>query len=119
MLKYLFPLFFIFNSCDDSSSAKPPIPQIEIEKSQFRDTSTSENEVVESAFTHLITFEEGTGYGYQIFENDHLLINQAHIPAVAGVKGFSTEEKAEITALYILKQVQEGNFPPTITKDKL
>ena len=121
MIKYLIPLLFILNSCGDSSSLKTTITK---EKIILKEDTPSEVEIskiepTESAFTHLVTFEEGTGYGYQIFENDHLLINQAHIPAIQGVNGFSSEEKAETTALYILKQIKEGNFPPTITKEKL
>jgi hypothetical protein len=48
-----------------------------------------------------------------------MLINQKHIPSIPGVKGFETKEKATIAAEYILKQVEKGNFPPTVNREIL
>lgn len=60
-------------------------------------------------------FEHDKGWGYQLFEGQQLLIHQEHIPSVPGVKGFSSKEKAEIAANFILKEVEKGVFPPTVT----
>lgn len=60
-------------------------------------------------------FEHDNGWGYQLFEEKQLLIHQEHIPSIPGVKGFSSREKAEIAANFILKEVEKGVFPPTVT----
>ncbi len=70
-------------------------------------------------FSSKILFKEGKGWGYQIFKGATLLINQEHIPAVQGLQYFSTKEKAEITAKYILTEVEKGNFPPTVDQNIL
>lgn len=123
MIKYIFPLFFLLGACN-TDSTKEPHTDVDY---RMEDSNTSDNISLErdnsisseKMFSHLITYDEVTGYGYQILENDSLLINQVHIPAVQGINGFSTKEKAERAALYVLEQVKNGIFPPTFTKDKL
>jgi Domain of unknown function (DUF4907) len=61
----------------------------------------------------------GLGWGYQIFENDVLFINQPHIPAIQGNKGFSTKEKAEITAIFAVHKMEQGFVPPTLSPEEL
>ena len=55
------------------------------------------------------------GWGYQIFEDSTMQINQMHIPSVPGINGFETKEKAGIAASYILGQIEKGIFPPTVS----
>ena len=123
MIKYIFPLFFLLGACNtDSTKESHTDVDYRMEDSNPSDNISLERDnsiSTEKMFSHLITYDEVTGYGYQILENDSLLINQAHIPAVQGINGFSTKEKAERTAFYILDQVKSGNFPPTITEEKL
>jgi len=65
------------------------------------------------------TFEPENGWGYQILNNGELYINQPHIPAVAGNKGFDSENKATITADYIIYKMNNGLFPPTVSPEEL
>lgn len=71
------------------------------------------------AKSYKVIFTEEVGWGYQIFDGNKLMINQKHIPAVQGLKGFETKEKAEKTAQFVLDQVEAGIFPPTITTEIL
>jgi hypothetical protein len=59
------------------------------------------------------------GWGYKIFENGTLFINQPHIPAIPGNKGFSSKEKAEITAEFAILKMEQGFVPPTISPEEL
>lgn len=61
----------------------------------------------------------GLGWGYKIFDNGALFINQPHIPAIQGNKGFSTKEKAEITASFAIIKMEQGFVPPTISPEEL
>lgn len=117
MTKYLTPLlFFVLVACNQDTAN---VASDELDSPVEESNITKNDAVQEKTFSYVITFVEATGYGYQILEDDHLLINQTHIPAVPGIKGFLTKEKAETTAIYILDQVENGTFPPTITKEKL
>ena len=68
------------------------------------------------SYSYRVLFEENKGWGYQIFNGSTLLINQMHIPSIQGIKGFETQQKAKKTAEFILKEIENGVFPPTITK---
>lgn len=59
------------------------------------------------------------GWGYQILNNGDLYINQPHIPAVSGNKGFDSEAKATTTADFILYKLNNGLFPPTVSQEEL
>ena len=69
--------------------------------------------------SYKVIFTDEIGWGYQIFDGNKMMINQKHIPAIQGLQGFETKEQAEITAKYILDQIDSGNFPPTISTDIL
>ena len=59
------------------------------------------------------------GWGYQILNNGDLYINQPHIPAVAGNKGFDSKDNAIKTAEYIVFKLENDMFPPTISPQEL
>ena len=61
----------------------------------------------------------GLGWGYKIYEYGNLFINQPHIPAVQGNKGFSTEEHASITAEFAISKMNKGIVPPTLSTNEL
>lgn len=98
-------------SCSQSDS---------IEKVESKESKTSEiKKPVVHSYSYKVLFEENKGWGYQIFNGSTLLINQMHIPSIQGIKGFETQQKAETTAEFILKEIENGVFPPTITKEIL
>lgn len=88
----------------------------EINEVQKKDTKAASTEPVYSIFT-LET--EGVGWGYQILKDGKLMINQDHIPAIQGNKGFSSKEDAEKTANFMLEKIKKGIFPPTISIEEL
>jgi hypothetical protein len=93
-------------------------PEIESDDSNVPDkeSKTNSTEPVYSIFT---TETEGLGWGYQILKDGKLMINQDHIPAVQGNKGFSSKEAAEKTANFMLEKIKKGIFPPTISIEEL
>lgn len=58
-------------------------------------------------------------YGYTVFIDGQLYIEQKSIPAVEGHAGFRTKEDAEKTAQLVIKKIREGEMPPTISLDDL
>ena len=92
----------------------------EINTNQSSETVKSEsNDQDDAGTSYKVIFKENTGWGYQIFDGSKMLINQEHIPAVQGTKGFETKEHAEIAAKFILNKIDNGIFPPTISPQEL
>lgn len=73
----------------------------------------------ENNYTSETFFTEGQGWGYSILLNGDQYINQPHIPAVSGVKGFESEDKAKTTADFAIYKMKNGIVPPTISRDEL
>ena len=48
--------------------------------------------------SYRIIAAENTGWGYDIFQNNRLLIHQPSRPALPGNTGFSTKKQAEVVA---------------------
>ncbi|MBL0050090.1 MAG: DUF4907 domain-containing protein [Bacteroidetes bacterium] len=59
------------------------------------------------------------GYGYRIFINDSLRVEQPNIPAAPGNNGFATEADAFKTASLVKEKIELGIMPPTITLTEL
>lgn len=72
-----------------------------------------------SEWSYKVTFLSENNWGYQIFQQGKMIINQTSIPSVQGIQGFDSEEKAERTAKFILNKVENGTFPPTVNKEDL
>jgi len=70
-------------------------------------------------YTSEIFFKEGTGWGYRILMNSQPYINQPHIPAIPGNKGFSDNLKAQKTADFAIQKINNGIMPPTISEYEL
>lgn len=70
-------------------------------------------------FTILISRSGGKGFGYYIFADGRLLIDQQHIPAVSGRQYFVSEEEARRTAEMVIKKMRQGEMPPTINVEEL
>ena len=80
---------------------------------------TAAKETVTDVYSVKTQFTPEHGWGYQILNNGDLYINQPHIPAVAGNKGFDSEAKAATTGDFILYKLNNGLFPPTISQEEL
>lgn len=118
----LFIAFFGFiclTSCSSESNQnlETAVPNTILAEDSSGLASSDEGE------NHLYTFETsenpGLGWGYQIFDNGTLFINQPHIPAIQGNKGFTTKEKAEMTAQFAILKMEQGFVPPTISPEEL
>lgn len=76
-------------------------------------------ESTEAAYSFKAMHKENLGWGYQIFKGSKIMINQEHIPAVNGLFGFDSREKAELAAKYVMSQMGNGNDQPTVTAEEL
>ena len=117
-MRFLFVFSLFIFACNNNSEQSENITSEN--KNEYIDTNSHQQEMPPMTSDYSFTTINGeNGWGYKIFKGRDLLINQMHIPAVQGIKGFHSEKKASIVASYIITQIKNGNFPPTISKKEL
>lgn len=62
---------------------------------------------------------EDSLFGYRIFENSQILIEQKNIPALQGNIGFSDSSAAAGTAKLVVSKLKKGMFPPTLSAEEI
>ena len=61
----------------------------------------------------------GNTYGYRIFLNGRLYIDQPHRPALAGTQGFASEADARRVARLVMFKIRNGEIPPGVSVEEL
>ncbi len=70
-------------------------------------------------YSSKVYYLQNVGWCYQVFRGTKMILNQKHMPAVQGIKGFETKEKAEIAVNFIMERVIAGNERPSVTPEEL
>jgi hypothetical protein len=58
-------------------------------------------------------------FGYDIFLYGKPLVHQPHVPELLGNEGFTTKERAQKVAEFVVKKIRKNEMPPTVTIDDL
>ncbi len=66
----------------------------------------------------LVVRENSTGWSYEIYENDSILIKQEIIPGVSGMQSFETKNDAKKIGKLVLMKLKNQE-QPTITLKEL
>ena len=64
-------------------------------------------------------FVEGDRFGYYVFVDGKLMIEQKTIPGLAGNKGFASETDAKKVTELVIQKMKEGEMPPTVSNEDL
>lgn len=123
-------LSFIFLACGCSDNSQESSPERDESVQSGQDTLneniTESSEVYgitqedsQHSFSARIIFTDTLGWGYQIFDGPKMMINQIHIPAIQGNKGFKSRQSAQITANFVLYKLSNNIFPPTVNSKEL
>jgi hypothetical protein len=70
-------------------------------------------------FSYIVFLNHDKTWGYNIFLDHTLMIHQATIPGVQGMKGFVSEKDAGTVASLVLKKLQQNVTPPSISQEEL
>jgi hypothetical protein len=73
----------------------------------------------ESAYRIEIIAGEENSFGYDIKKDGKLLIHQPHIPGIAGVRGFDTEQQARAAAQLMISKMEKNVMPPTVSEHEI
>ena len=58
-------------------------------------------------------------FGYDVLLYGRPLVHQPNIPGLPGNEGFTTREKAQKVAEFVVKKIRRNEMPPTVTIDDL
>lgn len=81
--------------------------------------SSNKATATESKAVEYIVVETENGYGYKIFLDGKLYINQPNIPGLPGTAGFDDEASARRIAELAVSKIKQGIMLPTISLEEL
>jgi hypothetical protein len=58
-------------------------------------------------------------FGYDILLYGRPLVHQPNIPGLPRNEGFTTKERAQVVAEFIVKKIRNNEMPPTVTIEEL
>ena len=86
-------------------------------------TDTNTNKLLKISHSISLTYKvidaDSSTFGYEIYSNGKLMIDQNSIPAMPGNTGFKTKAKAEKVAKLVINKIKVGEIPPTVQIEEL
>jgi hypothetical protein len=58
-------------------------------------------------------------FGYDLLLYGRPLVHQPNVPGLPGNEGFTTKEKAQAVAEFVVKKIRNNEVPPTVTIEDL
>jgi hypothetical protein len=107
---YLFTLLSLFACTNETNTT-------DVHESEHETTNAVKK--INPEYTVLTVQNSTSDWGYQLLKDGQLMIDQKHIPAIQGNRGFTTKEDAEKVANFILEKIKKGEFPPTVSVEEL
>ena len=110
-MRILILTVFIISLCSCEPTAK-----------RFNNSKLSNHQdtIIKNEVYSFETYEvRDENWGYKIFKQSQLIINQPHIPSIQGNKGFNNQQEAEIAAQFIIEKLKKKIFPPTFSTKEL
>ena len=118
-IAHLVIVALLFGACSEDSDKVVDMRDAQSIKEENTEVSESSQTLKNSEWTYKVVLVSEGNWGYQLFQNETMVINQTSIPAVQGTLGFETKEKADKTARFVLEKIKRGEIPPTISQEEL
>jgi len=110
-LAVLFMLFISIVHPGSSISADGSVDKKEVKQPK--------NPYANAEITTKIIPSANNTFGYDILLYGRPLVHQPHIPGLPGNEGFSTKERAQTVAEFVVKKIRKNEMPPTVTIEDL
>ena len=124
-MKKNFLFFIFFTVCNisliaqTSNKSKKKSTQKNVQNKQEAPAFPSSESFKNAILTYKIISSPNSTWGYDIFKDGSMCIHQNSIPGVAGINGFTTKNKAEKVAQLVVKKIQNGEMPPTVSQEEM
>ena len=124
---FLYIFIIIFCSCKPSSGSQPSaagsaseeiIPDSTIQR-LLKQKEDLAKKMSTAQITYFVIQVPENKFGYTIFIDGQMYIEQKSIPAINGNAGFNTKEEAEKIAKLVIEKIKQGDIPPTISIEEL
>lgn len=93
--------------------------QNKTEVSSQESSAQNSKNTITGKLTYSIFTVSNAQFGYDILQNNKLLIHQPQIPGISGNAGFSSREDAAKVAVLVIDKIKNGIFPPTVAPEEL
>ena len=103
---FLFPLFILVSLPGISISADEAVKQ-------------QNNPYANAEITIKIIASANNTFGYDILIYGRPLVHQPNIPGLPGNEGFTTKERAQTVAEFVVQKIRNNEMPPTVTMEDL
>jgi hypothetical protein len=84
-----------------------------------QEVKQQENPYAKAEITTKIIPSANNTFGYDILLYGRPLVHQPNIPGLPGNEGFTTQEKAQTVADFVVKKIRNNEMPPTVNMDDL
>jgi len=116
IITILFAVLFIFTIY--------PCPSISADKTAGKEevkkeTKQQKNPYANAQISIKIIPAAKKTFGYDILLYGRPLVHQPNIPGLPGNEGFTTKERAQKVAEFVVKKIRNNEMPPTVTIDDL
>ncbi len=124
MRLFIIVLFILVAAGSRAQNSRKHIPAAhQTKKPTAKDLATIKaaniKKAVKTQFQYFITTADSATYGYSIYADGNLYIEQKNIPAIGGTKGFEDTATAGKCAQLVIQKIKQGEMPPSITTDDL
>lgn len=104
----------------NTDANSPPTPPTDsIQQAMAAQSEATAKAMANAQITYFVIHAPDNKFGYTIFIDGQLYIEQQNIPAIEGKAGFDSKEDAEKIAQLVINKIRKGELPPTITKEEL
>ena len=100
-------------ACQTGTSLSKDTPPVAPEEKQ------QENPYAKAEITTKIIPSANNTFGYDILLYGKPLVHQPSIPGLPGNEGFTTEERAQTVADFVVKKIRNNEMPPTVNVEDL
>ncbi len=102
-----------------SNKSKKKSTQKNVQNKQEAPAFPSSESFKNAKLTYKIIPAPNNTWCYDIIKDGSMCIHQNSIPGMPGMNGFTTKEKAEKVAQLVVKKIQNGEMPPTVSQEEM